>query len=114
MPAAGLGRAALHPYTQALFSAVPAIDPRHRRRRIVLTGDVPSPSRPPTGCRFHPRCPLAESVCRSVDPPATVVENRLVHCHVAARELDCAGGSVAAAAAEIAGRMAATAADPVT
>jgi oligopeptide/dipeptide ABC transporter ATP-binding protein len=111
-PADGLGRAALHPYTQALFSAVPAIDPRHRRRRIVLTGDVPSPSRPPAGCRFHPRCPLAESVCRSVDPPATVVEDRLVHCHVAARELERAGGSVAAASAAIAAGMATAARAP--
>jgi oligopeptide transport system ATP-binding protein len=111
-PADGLGRAALHPYTQALFSAGPAIDPRHRRRRIVLTGDVPSPSRPPAGCRFHPRCPLAESVCRSVDPPATVVEDRLVHCHVAARELERAGGSVAAASAAIAAGMATAARAP--
>ncbi|NBT12353.1 MAG: dipeptide ABC transporter ATP-binding protein [Planctomycetia bacterium] len=100
-----LYRTPLHPYTLALFSAVPRIDPADRRRRIVLTGDVPSPARPPAGCRFHPRCPLAETVCRSVDPPATVIDGHRVHCHVAARELD-RGGSAAAAAARLAEMMA--------
>lgn len=85
--ASELRRAPLHPYTVALFSAVPTVDPRRRRRRIVLSGDVPSPARPPGGCRFHPRCPLAEAACRDVDPPATLVDRHLVHCHVAARLL---------------------------
>ena len=112
--AAALYRAPLHPYTLALFSAVPTIDPARRRRRIVLTGDVPSPSRPPRGCRFHPRCPLAESVCREVDPPATTLDGHLVHCHVAARELERSAGDVRAAAASIAEAMAAASAKPAS
>jgi len=92
----------LHPYTQALFSAVPSVDPGRRRRRIVLTGDVPSPSRPPAGCRFHPRCPLAETVCREADPPATTLDGQVVHCHVAARELAGAGGDPQVASTRIA------------
>lgn len=104
--AAELYRAPLHPYTLALFSAVPSVDPSHRRRRIVLTGDVPSPSRPPRGCRFHPRCPLAESVCREVDPPETALDGHVVHCHVAARELERSAGDARAAAACMAEMMA--------
>jgi oligopeptide/dipeptide ABC transporter ATP-binding protein len=110
-PAADLYSAPLHPYTQALFSAVPSVDPARRRGRIVLPGDVPSPASPPAGCRFHPRCPLAEAVCRQIDPPATRVGEHLVHCHVAAREL--AAGSPAAASAAIAAGLAA-AADSLT
>jgi oligopeptide/dipeptide ABC transporter ATP-binding protein len=92
----------LHPYTLALFSAVPRVDPGSRRRRIVLSGDVPSPSRPPAGCRFHPRCPLAEAVCRGADPPATQLDGHTVHCHVAARELERSGGDAARASAAMA------------
>jgi oligopeptide transport system ATP-binding protein len=57
-----------HPYTQALISAVPVVDPVSKRQRIILPGDVPSPIHPPAGCPFHPRCPLAEERCRSVVP----------------------------------------------
>ncbi len=99
-PAAAVYAAPLHPYTHALFSAVPSVDPARRRGRIILPGDVPSPAHPPPGCHFHPRCPLAESVCRSVDPPATTIGDHLVHCHVAAREL--ATGDAPAAAQRIA------------
>ncbi|GAC1342011.1 MAG: dipeptide ABC transporter ATP-binding protein [Acetobacteraceae bacterium] len=57
-----------HPYTQALLDAIPVPDPRRHRRRVVLRGEVPSPVRPPPGCHFHPRCPIATGRCRVEDP----------------------------------------------
>ena len=54
----------MHPYTRALLSAIPEPDPNRQKQRIVLGGEVPSPSNPPSGCPFHPRCPLAEEQCR--------------------------------------------------
>ena len=59
-----------HPYTQGLIAAVPRLA-GERKRRAALTGDLPSPIHLPSGCRFHPRCPLCEPVCRSIDPPVT-------------------------------------------
>jgi oligopeptide/dipeptide ABC transporter ATP-binding protein len=73
----------LHPYTQALMSAVPVLDPDKKKKRITLKGDVPSPINPPSGCRFHPRCPKAMEICPRVEPQWAEVEpSHFTMCHL--------------------------------
>jgi oligopeptide transport system ATP-binding protein len=76
----------LHPYTQALLSAVPIPDPKkdRARKRTILVGDVPSPINPPSGCRFHPRCPIATDICSKEQPAwREAAPGRWVACHLA-------------------------------
>jgi oligopeptide/dipeptide ABC transporter ATP-binding protein len=73
-----------HPYTKALLSAIPIPDPTVRRERIVLRGDLPSPANPPSGCRFHTRCPMAQEICKVEEPPLRDVGGgHMSACHFA-------------------------------
>lgn len=82
-PSENLYAEPLHPYTQALLSAVPIPDPVYEREQILLTGDIPSPSSPPTGCTFHTRCPLAMDMCKKQVPQFKEVKpGHSVACHL--------------------------------
>ena len=90
-PVSALYATPRHPYTEALLSAIPRSDPDEVRERIVLTGDVPNPASPPSGCRFHPRCPYAQDVCRIERPVLQeIAPTHQVACH-RAKELVLAG-----------------------
>ena len=71
-----------HPYTQALFSAALPSHPDERREEIILPGEVPSPLKPPSGCRFHPRCPHTMERCSGEEPRLKPMGERLVACHL--------------------------------
>jgi peptide/nickel transport system ATP-binding protein/oligopeptide transport system ATP-binding protein len=88
-PAVALHADPRHPYTEALLSAVPVAKPRHKKRRIKLGGDVPSPINPPAGCRFHPRCPYVQNVCTRNEP----LLRELSTSHMAACHFPVKGGS---------------------
>ena len=78
----------LHPYTQALFSAVPVPDPDVKMNRIILEGDIPSPANPPKGCKFHTRCSKCMNVCRYKEPQYLAVkDNHFVKCHLYDEEI---------------------------
>ena len=73
----------LHPYTRFLLDAIPKADPHRRRKeRMLLSGELPSPVDPPSGCRFHTRCPYATEKCRTQEPEMKPVEGRMVACHL--------------------------------
>jgi oligopeptide transport system ATP-binding protein len=77
-----------HPYSRALLSSLPVPDPRRRHARETLEGDVPSPARPPSGCRFHTRCKFAQDICKQQDPelkPTNGSDRQLVACHFAGK-----------------------------
>ncbi|MBC8003026.1 MAG: dipeptide ABC transporter ATP-binding protein [Opitutaceae bacterium] len=83
-PSSDLIDAPRHPYTQALISAVPEIDPESKRERMILPGDVPSPIDPPSGCPFHPRCPVAEARCQVEVPTLReLAPGHWAACHLA-------------------------------
>ena len=72
-----------HPYTQALLGSIPVPDVTHKQELVVLDGNVPSPTNPPPGCRFHTRCPIAQAICREIEPEMKQVEpHQFAACHL--------------------------------
>ena len=90
-PSTALYSNPLHPYTEALLSAVPKTNPDLEKSRILLEGDVPSPANPPSGCKFHPRCRYAQPICSQEHPDLVEMKpDHYVACHLA-RQLNLAG-----------------------
>jgi oligopeptide/dipeptide ABC transporter ATP-binding protein len=106
-PSRALYRQPLHPYTHALLSSVPRLEPTKKRNRIILPGDVPSPINPPAGCRFHPRCPLAMARCRTERPVELDVGGQKVRCHVVEEHVARLGVDAPAISAAVAAEIAA-------
>lgn len=80
---------ALHPYTQALLTSAPSLDPEFRRERIILKGNVPDPANPPPGCSFYPRCPVAETICSQVKPEfIDAGDGHMVACHLVSKQMN--------------------------
>ena len=80
----------LHPYTMALLSAVPAADPGRKKQRMILTGEIPNPTNPPTGCLFHPRCPFRMDICEKVEPEfSDRGEGHFAACHMEKCRIRC-------------------------
>ncbi|HEX5563957.1 MAG TPA: oligopeptide/dipeptide ABC transporter ATP-binding protein, partial [Sporosarcina sp.] len=79
----------LHPYTQALLSAVPVPDPDFQKEQIIIEGDIPNPADPPTGCTFHTRCPFKMDICTKVAPHLSEqTTGHSVACHLYASQVD--------------------------
>jgi oligopeptide/dipeptide ABC transporter ATP-binding protein len=79
-PAGAVLAQPLHPYTKALLSVIPSLDPHRMRQHLILQGETPNPADIPSGCRFHPRCPLAIDACRATDPQLEYKQGHQVAC----------------------------------
>jgi oligopeptide transport system ATP-binding protein len=79
---------AQHPYTKALLASAPIVDSARRRERIILQGSVPNPANPPSGCTFHPRCPVSLPMCSQVEPKLVDTgDGHLASCHLLQSEV---------------------------
>jgi len=83
-PSEALFQTPLHPYTQILLASIPIPDPEARRKKETLKGDIPTPLNPPSGCRFHPRCPIAIDRCKTEEPALRELRpGHFAACHLA-------------------------------
>src|SRR5262249_17525845 len=79
-PASAILEQPLHPYPKALLSVIPSLNPRRKREHLILQGETPNPADIPSGCRFHPRCPIANALCRQTDPQLEHKQGHEVAC----------------------------------